>query len=91
MAPERLESSEFLKVMQLTRPNLLTLDEAHCFEENTRLATDIGKVKISDNDALFFTITKKPLPPKHPLSSNKTGQAELFELFGENRIYPENN
>jgi ATP-dependent DNA helicase RecQ len=33
VAPERLESAEFLKAMQLTRPNMVCLDEAHCVSQ----------------------------------------------------------
>jgi ATP-dependent DNA helicase RecQ len=33
VAPERLENTEFLKVMQLRKPNMVTIDEAHCVSQ----------------------------------------------------------
>lgn len=55
---------------------------------NRVLETANQKVARAEHDAIFFTLTNHPLPPKHPLSSSQNGTFEKFNLFGENEIIP---
>lgn len=40
------------------------------------------KIKIYDLDALFFTISEKPIPDNHPLAKERNNPSEKFNLFG---------
>jgi len=76
VAPERLENSEFLRVIKLVRPNLVTVDEAHCHEGYVRVATSEGKMRIKDLHDL--RVAGKPLPKV--LSMSAEGHCEFKNI-----------
>jgi hypothetical protein len=80
------------EIHQQVNGNFSLLDDAVVDRAIAKVLNEANKkVKINYNDALFFTLTEKPLPPGHPLSSGQSNNIEKFNLFGINKIIPENN
>ena len=52
-APERIPNPQFREAMQMVRPNLIVLDEAHCILGDIRVSTEKGPVAISEIHRMF--------------------------------------
>lgn len=76
VAPERLENAEFLRVMQSTKPNMVVIDEAHCFQGTARIATESGKVAI----AKLHEMRLAGLPLPKVLSMDGNGNCSLQKI-----------